>query len=85
MLVDPAMLSMDERLAYGISTGLPSSPDQVFRALLRDSFMVEHIGGKVLTTFVAVQEEHNKKLEGAGCKGSEGRRAWLTARIPNLT
>ncbi|RSL81217.1 hypothetical protein CEP52_017246 [Fusarium oligoseptatum] len=78
---DPALLSADDRLRYGIEDELPSSPSEAFRALLNDRLMVEHFGEELLTTYVTVQEAFNKQLENVGPKGSDARRDWLTARI----
>lgn len=75
------MISEDERLAYGITTELPSCPDAAYQSLLKNDLLVGHIGEELLTTYVAVQEAYNRKLEDVGPKGSDARRAWLTARI----
>ncbi|RSL91036.1 hypothetical protein CDV31_015557 [Fusarium ambrosium] len=58
----------DDRKQYGIEDELPSSPSDAFRALLNDRLMVEHFGEDLLTTYVAVQEAFNNKLDNVGPK-----------------
>ncbi|KAK4194399.1 hypothetical protein QBC40DRAFT_319823 [Triangularia verruculosa] len=79
---DPGLLSNDERRdRFGITEELPASAEQACQALKCNSLLLAKMGEPLITAYIAVTEEYNKRLDEQGDVDSQKRRDWLAARV----
>lgn len=65
----------------GISEELPSDVESSFAALRSDQLLRSALGDHLVSTYLALMEAYNKKLDHQGEVGSSGRYDWLAERL----
>lgn len=75
------MLSLSQRLSFGIEELLPLNIGEAQNALAQDSILLSKLGVCLVELYVGFMKEYGAKVEQAGNIDSKSQRDWLMARF----